>query len=65
MSLSSRIGNRPPTGSLQVESLPNGLIRLFDVGSKLHLLIDHKGNRRGGNLILSKEEIRRLTGIQI
>lgn len=69
MSLLSRMKTLAPQEitihRVTVETLPNGLTRIFDYGSKMHMLVDSEGNRRGGSLNLSKAQIRALTGMQI
>jgi hypothetical protein len=50
---------------MRVETLPNGLTRIFDFESKLHLTVDNEGKRRGGSLPLTKAQIRALTGMQV
>ena len=70
MSLTSKIktlavGKAITLTRVRVETKPNGLIELFDIGSKLHLLVDTQGIRRGGSLPLTDAQIRQLTGIQV
>ncbi len=70
MSLMSRIkeqhiGKSITISRVRVELKPNGLIHIFDYGSKMWATVDKNGKQVGGSLPITPEQIRALTGSQI
>ncbi len=59
------VGKQITITRVRVELKPNGLIHIFDYGTKMWATVNTEGKQVGGSLPITPSQIRSLTGAQI